>query len=245
MVAGSHGELSVPAPAVSGLLGRAGAPSWAGPLPREAATPTGVALLCVLSAGWGDQPAMVVQREGRGAGTADPAGIANVTRVLIGRRSVDSTAAGVEPVQTRDDDVLEVRCNVDDLDPRVWPSVVAALLDAGALDAWLQPITMKGGRPAILLSALLRRSSFDAVTSEIFRSTPTFGVRWHRVDREELDRAFVRVQVAGCDVSVKVGSRGGEVITAQPGGATSNTPPLSRGCRPAKSCVWHSSQPTP
>ena len=48
--------------------------------------------------------------------------------------------------------LLEV--NVDDATGEVLAHAVAALMDAGAHDAWLTPILMKKGRPAHTVSAL-------------------------------------------------------------------------------------------
>ena len=109
-----------------------------------------------------------------------------------------------------------MECNVDDLDPRVWPAVIAALLEAGASDAWLTPILMKKGRPAHTLSALVDASSAAAVRTAIFRQTSTIGLREQPLAKHALDREFVTVQVGGQDVSVKLARHDGTVVNAQP-----------------------------
>jgi uncharacterized protein (TIGR00299 family) protein len=211
VVGAAHGPMSVPAPAVAGLLAQAGAPTWAGPLPREATTPTGAALVARLTDGWGDLPAMVLRSQGFGAGSADPPGVANLTRVVLGEALAAAPRGADEP-----DQVVELRCNVDDLDPRVWPSVLDTLLAEGALDAWLTPITMKRGRPAQMLTVLCRPLDAPGLRRRIFDVTPTFGVRWQHLAREVLDREWQEVDVLGHPLAVKVGRRAGEVVTVQP-----------------------------
>ena len=212
MVRVAHGALSVPVPGVAALLAEVSAPSHAGPLEMEAATPTGVALLAELASQWGGQPPMRVSAQGIGAGNADPAAAANVTRVLFGEPV--GVPGSAEPGW--ETSVVEMHCNVDDLDPRTWPQTIDALLDAGALDAWLTPITMKGGRPAVMLGVLAEEGNLGALTDVVFTHTTTLGVRFAPIAREVLQREWVSVDVDGCEVSVKVGRREGRVLTVQP-----------------------------
>ena len=198
----AHGTLPVPPPAVAELL--RGVPTFAGPLPMELCTPTGAALLTTLATAWGPQPAMAVERIGVGAGGRDPQGHANVLRLFTG-------AAADAPSGP-----LLLESNVDDLDPRVWPAVIAALLDAGASDAWLTPILMKKGRPAHTLSVLVDATRADDVRATIFRQTSTIGLREQRLTKHALDREFVSVDVGGETVSVKLARDRGTVVNAQP-----------------------------
>lgn len=219
----AHGVLSVPAPAVAALLAEAGAPSQAGPLPREATTPTGAALVAHLCGDrWGPQPAMRATGQGFGAGGSDLPGVPNVTRVVVGRTAAASAAPSLPAAGTAERDsggsehLVELHCNVDDLDPRVWPEVLDSLLAAGALDAWHAPITMKHGRPAQLLAVLCAPELAEALTTLVFATTPTFGVRRHDVARIALDRRWVQVDVDGQTVRVKIGTLAGDDVTAQP-----------------------------
>lgn len=215
MVSGGHGPLSVPAPAVAGLLARSGLPSWSGPLPFEAATPTGVALLAHLTVHrQAAMPPMVMKRSGFGAGSADPAGIANITRVIVGEPTVGADSQHSDVGGT--EDLVELQANIDDLDPRAAPGVVAALLDVGALDAWWTPITMKRGRPALQLGVLCRDGAAADLMAVIYRLTPTLGVRWHSVQRHALDRRWESVVVRGERIAVKLGLWRGQVVTCQP-----------------------------
>ena len=205
-VRSAHGTLPVPPPAVVELL--RGSPSYAGPAgapAQELCTPTGAALLTSLATGFGPQPAMSVAQVGVGAGGRDPAGHANVLRLLVG---VATGSTGGAP--------LQIETNVDDLDPRVWPQVIAALLEAGASDAWLTPILMKKGRPAHTLSVLVAADRAAGVREAIFRHTSTIGLREVPLGKHALDRAMTSVEVGGQPVAVKLASRDGVVLNAMP-----------------------------
>jgi uncharacterized protein (DUF111 family) len=202
----AHGVLPVPVPATLAVLAEVGAPVAGGDVDGEACTPTGAALLASAVTTWGPLPAMRVHTTGSGAGDRDPAGRANVLRVVVGE-PVDAGA-------TKDALVLEA--NVDDLDPRVWPSVLSSLLAAGASDAWLTPILMKKGRPAHTVSALVPAGAVDAVRRVLFTESSTIGVRSHPVAKEALDRESRTVDVEGCPVRVKVARLAGVVVNVSP-----------------------------
>ncbi len=205
-VRGAHGTLPVPPPAVAELL--RGVPSYAGPAGApalELCTPTGAALLTTLATGWGPQPPMTVDTIGVGAGGRDPEGHANVLRLLVGTAAAEPTGAP-----------LLIESNIDDLDPRVWPQVIAALLDAGASDAWLTPILMKKGRPAHTLSVLVGSDRAAVVRAAIFRHTSTIGVREIPLGKHALDREMTSVLVGGEAIAVKLARHDGVLVNAMP-----------------------------
>jgi pyridinium-3,5-bisthiocarboxylic acid mononucleotide nickel chelatase len=212
-VRGAHGVLPVPPPAVVELL--RGVPSYAGPAgapAMELCTPTGAALLTTVATGWGPQPPMVAAEVGVGAGGRDPDGHANVLRLLVG----DPVPADEGTADEGADDLLVLETNVDDLDPRVWPEVIRAVLAAGALDAWLTPILMKKGRPAHTFRALVSPGDAAAVRRTIFRESSTIGIRTSRVERHALPREATTVHVGGLEIPVKVARLDGVVVNAQP-----------------------------
>ncbi len=200
---GAHGALPVPVPAVLALL--AGAPVQGGAVPHEMCTPTGAALLAATVTTWGDLPPMTLSRVGTGAGGRDPVETANVLRLVLG-----------EPRDSPSGEALVLEANVDDLDPRLWPGVLDALLGAGADDAWLTPVLMKKGRPAHVLAVLCRQGQAEVLRDVVFRQTSTLGLRETRVAKRALERAELVVDVDGQPVRVKTGLLAGEVVNVQP-----------------------------
>jgi uncharacterized protein (TIGR00299 family) protein len=207
----SHGPIAVPGPAVLRLLEGSGALASGGPVDVELCTPTGAALLTTLADAFGPMPSMVVGTTGFSAGSRDIPGHTGVLRLVVGQVADVRIAPDDEPAV-----VLET--NVDDLDPRLWPQVLATLLAAGASDAWLTPILMKKGRPAHTLHVLcpdetgVRRR----VSSIVFRETSAIGLRALRVTKTPLDRQETIVDVGGQPVRVKLALLGGTVVNAQP-----------------------------
>ena len=201
----AHGDLPVPVPAVLEL-----ARGWqvlAGG-EGELATPTGMALLRALAESCGPIPPMEVAAVGIGAGGRDTGGRANVVRAVVGA-AVGPIADG--PTAS---DMWVLETNVDDLDPRLWPTVLAALLAAGAPDAWLVPILMKKGRPAHTLCVLAHDGDREALRDKVFALTSTLGVRETPVSRTALQRDWRAVTVPGGEVRIKVGLRAGRIATA-------------------------------
>jgi uncharacterized protein (TIGR00299 family) protein len=206
MTRGEHGLIPVPTPAVLELL--KGAPVYSGGVPFELCTPTGAALLAGMVTSWGELPEMVVTAVGAGAGDRDLEEVPNVLRLVVGE-AVSRDVSG--------DMGMVLEANVDDLDPRLWPGVVTALLDAGASDAWLTPIHMKKGRPGVTVSVLTQPQYADVLRRVLFRETSTIGLREREVAKRSLDRTVETVTLSdGSPVRVKVARLDGEVVNAVP-----------------------------
>jgi pyridinium-3,5-bisthiocarboxylic acid mononucleotide nickel chelatase len=194
----SHGDLPNPPPAVARLFATRDVPIVGVDTTMEISTPTGVALLVALADSFGALPAVAVESVGWGAGTADPAGRPNVVQVLIGTPAAAATA----PRPGRTAVVLEV--NVDDVTGEVLAHTVAALLAAGAHDAWAAPIVMKKGRPAHTAAALVDPADVDRLATVLLAETGSLGLRATSVERWPQRRAEATIDVGGHPVRVKV-----------------------------------------
>ncbi|MGD9703052.1 MAG: nickel pincer cofactor biosynthesis protein LarC [Acidimicrobiia bacterium] len=195
-ITAAHGVLPNPAPAVVGLLARAGAPANGIDIDLELTTPTGAALMTALSAGFGPMPAMTVRSVGYGAGTRDLPGRPNVLQVVIGESANDRSTTDGQRVR-----LLEA--NVDDVTGEVLAHTITALLAVGAHDAWITPITMKKGRPAHTVHALCDPAVADSVAAELIRQTGTLGLRGSTIERWPQQRTEQAVDVDGHTIRVK------------------------------------------
>ena len=199
----AHGDLPVPAPAVLEIL--RGIPlSERGD--EELVTPTGAAILRSVCDSFGQMPTMAVDVTGYGAGRRDHPW-PNVVRVLLGRET---------SAVTSDDQSWLIEANIDDMNPELIPNCIEALIEAGASDAWTNPIVMKKGRPAFTLSVLVKDAARSLVLDVLYRETTTLGVRMHAVEKDELEREWVNVPVMGQQVRVKLGLRGNKIVSVSP-----------------------------
>lgn len=195
MVRAAHGIIPNPAPAVVDLL--RGVPTRGVDLSLELTTPTGAALMAALSSGFGPIPPMVVASSGFGAGTRDLDGRPNLTQVVVGE-PVEASPGSGQPV-------VLLEANLDDVTGEVLAHAVAALLAAGAYDAWVAPILMKKGRPAHTLSALVDPALVDDLVELFVAETGTMGVRGTRLERWPVARTEERVEIDGRSIRMKVG----------------------------------------
>ncbi len=211
----AHGPMPIPPPAVLELL--AGVPVRPGGPPGEAVTPTGAALLAHF-AEVGPLPAFVPRRTGYGAGTVTWPDRPNVLRLTLAEPTpAERPAAPATPPGDGEDQALWVlEANLDDASGQLAARAIEVALELGALDAWAAPLTMKKGRPGLLLGALCAGARREAVARAFLAETTTLGVRWHRVDRLAAARALHEVETPFGAVRVKVATLDGREVGAQP-----------------------------
>ncbi len=197
-VSAAHGLLPNPPPAVARLLASRHVPVVGVETGMELSTPTGVAVLVALAERFGALPSMSVDAVGYGAGTADTAGRPNVVQVLVGTETQPATAP--RPGRA----AIELAANVDDVTGEVLAHTIAALMSAGAHDAWATPIVMKKGRPAHTVHALGDPADLDRLAGVLVAETGSLGLRATVVERWPQRRDEVTVDVDGCSIRVKL-----------------------------------------
>jgi hypothetical protein len=210
----AHGPMPIPPPAVLELL--AGKPVRPGGPPGEAVTPTGAALLAEL-AEVGPLPAFVPRRIGYGIGTARWPDRPNVLRMTVADdAALEASGGEVRGNEAGAPALWVLETNLDDCPGQLVARALEAALEAGALDAWAAPVTMKKGRPGVLLAALVEEPRREAVTRVLFEETTTLGVRRHAVLRDALRRELRTVETRYGPVRVKVALAGEREVGAHP-----------------------------
>jgi uncharacterized protein (DUF111 family) len=104
----------------------------------------------------------------------------------------------------RGQSAIVLETNLDDVTGEQLGHTLAAVLDAGALDAWLSPVTMKKGRPGHVLHVLADPVMVEPLRQVIQRATGTMGIRAGTVERWPVARAMEHVTVDGMTVRMKV-----------------------------------------
>jgi len=191
-VEAAHGKLPIPAPATAILLeGLEIAGAGGGPVEGEATTPTGAALLRVLSAG-APPDRWRMAGSGWGAGQRDPKHYPNALRIVVAESAGEAAR------------VVLLATDVDDMSPEYVEPLRQALVQAGALDVQSWPVQMKKGRQGFRVEVMVPEALAEAVTAELFRHSTTAGVRRWVAERATLPRHQLTVRLDGVAVRVKV-----------------------------------------
>ena len=183
----AHGILPVPAPATAYIL--KDVPIYGGNIKGELCTPTGAALLKHFATDFAPMPEIKVSAIGYGMGKKD-FDAANCVRIMIG------TAEG--------DEILELSCNVDDMTGEELGFAFDRILEAGARDVFMIPVSMKKNRPGTVINVICAEAEKKAVIEAVFKFTTTIGIRENRMKRYILDRRTETLETADGPVRRKI-----------------------------------------
>lgn len=198
----AHGVLPVPVPATVSLTN--GYRCVFTDKKGELVTPSAAAILTSLGTQKNTLPPFITRRTGTGFGTRDY-GFLSCTRSFIVEESI-----------TTGDQIYQVECNIDDMNPQLIPDVINRLMKAGALDAYCTQVLMKKGRPGFLFTILVMEYNLNDIRRLLYGETTTLGLRIHTPFREKISRDFISVTVKGEKIGIKVGSGPDGLTTIHP-----------------------------
>ena len=175
----AHGRLAVPAPATLRLL-EGQSVRYGPPESGELTTPTGAALVRVLSRGAAPGSYRPL-KSGYGAGTKDPEGAreraAGHTRRAATRDAEEPRRSSSSP------------SDIDDMTGEYMAAAADLIREAGALDVTLLQTIMKKGRPGVRIEVLCRPADAARLEALLLRESSTIGVRRTRSARRALARS--------------------------------------------------------
>jgi len=241
IIRAAHGQIPLPAPATAYLLQDAEV-RWAGD--GERTTPTGAALVTTLGI-QASPPPMKVAAVGVGAGSHSFPDVPNIARLFVGDAlggapavSGDCPGWGWGPgpeTSPKWGAVVELSTQIDDASAEELAVWADRLREAGALDVFYLPITMKKGRPGTLLLVVVRASEERHLTELMLEETSTLGVRRTPQWRREAARRMEEVDTPYGRVPVKLAFKAGRWV-GKPESAACRT--LSEASGVAYRDVW-------
>lgn len=203
LVKSRHGELPLPAPATVELL--RGVPSRGVDIEAELTTPTGAAIVATQVGNFCAWPDGAIAGVGYGAGSRSLTDRPNLLRAVL----VEQKPAG------SGEEIL-VEANLDTMNPEHFEYLIERLLEAGALDVWLQPIIMKKSRPGVVLSFLCDSGRCATLEQITFAESNTIGLRRQNIIRHKLAREIIPVETPYGPVRVKVAGENGSTFSIAP-----------------------------
>jgi hypothetical protein len=169
-------------------------------------TPTGALLVTGYARAFGPMPPMRVDGIGYGAGDRDPKEMPNLLRIFRGERTDATTGQRV----------VQIECEIDDMNPQLFGPLMDRLSEAGALDVFYAAVQMKKNRPGTLVTVVAPPERREGITAVLFAHSTTIGVRYQEMQRDVLEREIRTIETPLGPVRFKVATRGGRVLNAAP-----------------------------
>jgi uncharacterized protein (TIGR00299 family) protein len=201
----AHGILPVPAPATVEILKNI--PVRQGGVNFEATTPTGAAIVSTIGDEFTAKSLASFNETGYGIGHKENPELPNLLRVHIGELKEEGTQGLTSYL---------IECNIDDMNPEWYDSLMQKLFAAGAADVYLTSIIMKKGRPGTKVSLICHPDHIDSIKDTLFIESSTLGIRIFPFEKHTLEREFKRLNTPLGEVMVKYSYYKGETVSAKP-----------------------------
>ena len=203
-VRSQHGILSIPVPAVTNIAAAEGLDLKISNIKGELVTPTGAAVAAAFRTSKELPSEFRIRRIGLGAGKRKYE-CPGILRAMLIEYDEKTDA------QVSSDQIVRLETNIDDCSGEILGYTLEKLMEAGARDAFYQPVFMKKNRPAWLLTVICKEEQREVLENIIFRETTTIGIRRSVMERTILEREILTVNTAYGTAQVKKCTTGSTV----------------------------------